>query len=75
MVEITQNGKTETIDVEVENHGSILLIYLLSDAAQDWVEEHVEAEDCQWFGTALAVEQRMAGDLAQGMADAGLIVR
>ena len=60
-------------DVKVENHGTLFLFRLLTDAARDWVEAHVDPE-AQWFGGALVVEHRYARDLAQGMLDDGLAV-
>lgn len=60
-------------DVLIENHGTILLFRPLTDAAKDWIEESI-ADDSQWFGSALVVEHRFAGNLAQGMHDSGLRV-
>jgi hypothetical protein len=56
-------------DVRVENCGSLFLFRPLTNAAQEWLEEHT---DGLWFGGALAVEPRYALDLAQGMLDDGL---
>lgn len=61
-------------DVQVENHGSIFLFRILTDAAQSWVDENV-SEEAQWMGNGLAVEHRYAEDLAQGMLNAGLNVK
>lgn len=56
--------------ISIKNHGSIFLVRAYTDEARTWLEEHT---DGQWFGGALAVEHRYIEDLAQGMADAGLI--
>lgn len=64
----------EAIDVSVENHGSIFIVQPLSEAANDWIAEHV-GDDAQWFGGGLAVGHHYVGDLVQGMIDDGLIVR
>lgn len=61
------------VDVKVENHGSIFLFQPLSEAAREWIGEHVP-EDATWFGGALVVEHRYASDLAQGMVDDDLEV-
>lgn len=58
-------------DVQVENHGSLFLFRPLSDFAADWIEENVNGE-AQFFGGALVVEPRYAGELAEGMVEAGL---
>lgn len=60
-------------DVTIENHGSIFLFHLHTDAAEEWVETHVPG-DAMFFGGALAVEHRYAEDLAGGMLDDGLEV-
>ena len=60
-------------DVLVSPQGSIVLFDLVSPAAAEWVEVHVES-DAQWFGGALVVEQRYAGDLAFGLHHDGLAV-
>ena len=58
-------------DFTIQNEGSILLFRPLTDAAREWLKENVQ-EDAQWFGDALVVECRYAGDLAVGMLAAGL---
>ena len=60
-------------DVVIRDEGSLLLFDLRTEQARGWVEEHV-AEDAQRFGRALVVEHRYAGELTDGMAEAGLTV-
>lgn len=62
--------KPKKADVEVENHGTILLFRPQTDAAREWLTSHVDSE-AQWFGGALVVEPRYAADLAQGLQDEG----
>lgn len=57
-------------DFSVRNEGTLVMIALHSDAAKSWWAEHVQ--DCQSFGGAYAVEHRYAGNIIQGMLDAGL---
>jgi hypothetical protein len=66
---------TAEIDVRVENHGSLFMFRVLTDAARAWVDEHVPTEDWQWMGNGFSVEHRYARDLAQGMLDDGLNVK
>lgn len=54
-----------TAHFNVEYHGSIVLIDLLSDEASAWVDEHVH--EPIWFGPRLAVELRYAGDIVEAM--------
>lgn len=58
-------------DFTARNEGSIILISPHSEAAKEWWSENVSA-DAQRFGDAYAVEHRYAGDIIQGMLDAGL---
>jgi hypothetical protein len=53
--------------VEVENHGSIVLVRPLSDAARGWVSENVELEGWQWHGDAFACEPRAFGPMVERM--------
>lgn len=64
---------TPTVDVMVRNEGSLVLFFPITEAARTWIDENVQ-EDAQWFGTALVVEHRYAGDLAQGMVNDGINV-
>ncbi len=60
-------------DAEVTNHGSIITILPLTEAAQEWMAENIP-EDAQWFAGALAVEPRYVEAILRGMADDGLIL-
>ena len=62
-----------TPDVLVANEGTVFLFNPLTARANEWIDEHVQA-DAQWFGTTLVVEHRYAWGLAQGMKDAGLVL-
>lgn len=64
-----------TIDVVVENHGSIFLFRPLTPLAQQWIEEHVSAEGFHPNWPTLVVEHRYAHDLALGMQVSGLVLR
>lgn len=67
--------KPKRLDARVENHGSMVLLVLLSDGALAWVVEHVQTEPWQWLGSnRLAVEPRYVGALATALAAEGLVV-
>jgi hypothetical protein len=59
-------------DFTVTNHGSIILVKPLSEAAKAWLAENVSDEALWHFNGALAVEPRFIEDLLDGMLDAGL---
>lgn len=61
------------VDVEVEREGGLFMFQPRTDAAREWIEEHVA--DPLWFAGALVVEHGVAADLAAGMSGAGLEVR
>lgn len=62
-------------DVQVINHGSIVLLDLLSRRAQEWVNANVTHDEVMFFGGALVVEPRYVQDVLNGMAQDGLRVR
>ena len=69
---ITRIGNMAKIaDVLVRNEGSLFLFHPLSDAAKDWIKEHIP-DDAQWFGKALVVETRYVGNIVEGMRADGL---
>ena len=60
-------------DVELEFHGTIILLRPLSPQATSWIDENI-ADEAQWFGGALAVEPRYCPNIVAGMIDDGLAV-
>lgn len=60
-------------DFRCENHGSLFLLFPLTDSAQSWVEEHVPS-DAQWFGNAVVVEHRFIWAILEGIQEDGLAV-
>ena len=62
-------------DVLVRPDGTVVLFALQTDAAREWVDEHVQHEPYQWLGmNNLVVGHRFASDLVEGMRAAGLAV-
>lgn len=61
-------------DARFHNHGSLIGIVPITMAAQDWIDEHVEAEAYMWMGPVLYAEPRYAHDLANAMIADGLTV-
>ena len=58
-------------DFRFENRGSVALVTPVSDAARDWVMEHVEIPAWAWIGRSFAVEPRLIGNLIDGITEAG----
>lgn len=65
------NGRLN--DVIVWNEGGIYLVRPVTDAAEQWIAEHV-SEEATYFGPALVVEHRYIADLVAGMKADGLEV-
>lgn len=59
-------------DVHVENHGTLFLFHVLTDAGASWVGANIS--DPTFWGQAVVVEHRYAEDLANGMIESGLRV-
>jgi hypothetical protein len=60
-------------DFRCENHGSLSLLFLLTQYAHSWIEEHLP-NDAPWFGNAVLVEPRYIWTILGGIQDAGLAV-
>jgi hypothetical protein len=64
-----------TPDFELDNYGSVYTLRPLTDAAQQWLDEHVAAESWQYLGGSLGVEHRHIADIVAGAIADGFIVR
>ena len=58
-------------DFLIADHGSIITIRPVSEAARQWLDDNVAAEPWQWLGGALCVEPRCARDIDAEITDAG----
>lgn len=67
------SSPTDGTDFRCENHGSLFLLFPLTESAQSWVEEHLPS-DAQWFGNAVVVEHRFIWAILQGIQKDGLVV-
>jgi hypothetical protein len=59
------------MDFTVTNHGTIFLLEPHTEAAFDWVDEHLPAEALT-FGDAVVVEHRFIHDIVVGIQADGL---
>lgn len=57
-------------DFTLTDHGSLVLVKPMNDAARDWLDAHVVGETSWWCG-ALAVERRYSDDLLNGIMSEG----
>lgn len=64
----------EKPDVTIHNHGTIFTFDLHTEAAHEWVDEHVHVKDYMQTGNGFHCEHRYAYDIALGMQADGLTV-
>ena len=62
------------VDFRIRNEGSIVLLKPISDAAREWVSEHIPEDAQEWAG-AVVVEPRYIADILAGIQDSGLEVQ
>lgn len=57
-------------DFTLTDHGSLVAVKPMNDAARDWISDNVGGET-SWWGGALMVERRYSDDLLNGIIGAG----
>lgn len=68
-----QRAADDIPDFAVRNEGSIQLLVPNTDAAREWVSQHI-SEDAQRFCGGIVVESRYIDDIVQGIQGDGLTV-
>jgi hypothetical protein len=53
-------------DFTIENHGSIVLLYPVTDEGKQWAEEYLPSDAMRWAG-AVVVEPRYLADILDGI--------
>ena len=63
-------------DLQVNNHGSIVLLQGLTETGQNWLDENIidENDDILYFAGQIAVEPRYVQDIIDGAESDGLLV-
>lgn len=62
------------MDVLCQHSGSLVIFEPQNEEARAWIDENVETEPWQWMGLCLVVDWLYAGDLYEGLWDAGFVV-
>lgn len=71
----TRNNPKSLSDFLIENHGSIILLRPLTDAARNWVEEFIGAENgFQPYFPTVVIEPRYLADVLDGVHESGLMI-
>lgn len=71
--DLIQYARGYQLDFAVDGGGTIYTLTPLSDAANEWIKNHIP-EDAQRLGNSIAVEHRYIADIVQGAQDDGLAV-
>lgn len=58
-------------DFTIHDHGSIMLLQPLTEAGQEWANEHLP-DDVMTFGTGIVVEPRYMARIVEGIVNDGL---
>ena len=61
-------------DFRISDHGNVFLLHPLTPSADEWVQEHINAEAWQRMGKAIAVDHRYITDIAEGIVNDGLSI-
>lgn len=59
------------IDFRVVNHGSVVIIEPVTEAAQEWVDISIDPT-AQWWGRGFVAEPRYVANIIAGVEEAGL---
>ncbi len=59
-------------DIKVRNEGTLVLLEPMTDAATEWIDDHVDEPN--FYCNALVVESRYARDIIEEMQRHGLVV-
>jgi hypothetical protein len=62
------------LDFSFENHGSLCLLRPLTEAAVEWMDEHLPMDnpETQFWGDAIVIEPRYCEPILEGIAAGGL---
>ena len=61
-------------DFQVQDHGSVVILQPLTEAASDWVDENLPTDVMTWGG-GVAVEPRYIMPIIEGIEEDGLTVQ
>ena len=63
------------VDITVRDHGSLMMVECVTEAAMDWVKANLSLEGWQWMGRSFSCEPLYIDALVKGMGGDGLIIR
>ncbi len=66
--------QTSTSDFIVLSHGSIVILYALTDAALAWADEYLPDDALTWGPSGTVIEPRYVADIVHGIEADGLSI-
>lgn len=60
------------IDFQIHDHGSVIIIEPVTDAAKEWTDISIDPT-APWWGNGFAVEPRYVDPILRGIYQAGLV--
>jgi len=71
-----RNPRKTTPDFLIENHGSVFLLRPLTDAARNWIDEHIGADNgFQPMYPTVLIEHRYIFAIVRGLVEEGWACR
>jgi hypothetical protein len=64
-------ARKKKADFGVDNHGSLCILHLYSQAAKDWGAEHIGDEETMTWCGGIVVEPRYIGAIMDGLIEEG----
>jgi hypothetical protein len=61
-------------DFTLYNHGSIVVLTPMTEAARSWMQDNIDVENAQMWGKGVVVEPRYVGSILDGLTVDGLTV-
>lgn len=68
----TIDASTYQVDFEIHEHGSIYILYAHTNAAKQWVADHLPEDALTWGPNGIVVEHRFIEAIATGIIADGL---
>ena len=68
------SSQRKMADFEITGGGTVYILTPCTTEAKEWLEEHVDLDNVQWFGRGIAVEHRYIEDIVEGARGDGLEV-
>ena len=61
-------------DFHVQDHGSLVLLFPVSESAQEWADANIGNDETMTFGGGIVVEPRYVPDILDGAVEEGFPV-